>query len=56
MKEEIQEYQEAVEAHIQAAKDECVAKDKKRKAYYRLIRAKDAMRAKEHELLNNYEL
>lgn len=51
MKKAIEEYAAAVEANIEASQNEAAAKDIKRKAYYRLMRAKDALRAEERELL-----
>lgn len=54
MEKEIKEYSLAVKENIEAAQAENTAKDAKRKSYYRLLRAKEALRQKESELLNNY--
>jgi hypothetical protein len=53
MKAAIKEYQEAFEENIQASRNEVIAKDLKRKAYYRLMRAKDNLKAMERELLDD---
>ncbi len=52
MKKEIQEYAEAVQENINASHNELLAKDLKRKAYYRLMKAKEALKLKESELLD----
>lgn len=54
----IKEYNEAVQENILASAAESVAKDRKRKAHNRLLRARDELRAMERELLdktNTYE-
>lgn len=51
MEQELKEYFEAVNENLKTSQDELIAKEAKRKAYYRLMRAKQAMRAKESELL-----
>lgn len=55
MEKELKEYKEAIEENLEASKKEMGAKDAKRKAYYRLIRAKEALRAKEIDLLEESE-
>ena len=55
MNQAIQEYQLALEANLEASKNEKIAKELKRKAYYRLIQAKDALRAIEREIFENIE-
>lgn len=52
----IKEYSEALKENLSATQDEIQAKDKKKKAYYRLMRAKDALRAMETDLLSKIEL
>ena len=53
MKELLKEYANALEENLEASRAEVQIKDMKRKAYYRLMRAKEAMRAEERELLDN---
>jgi len=56
MKDAIIEYSSALEAHMEAVRNEMVANDAKKKSYYRLMRAKDELRAHERELLMETEL
>lgn len=49
----ISEYSKAVQENIEASHAETLAKDRRKKAYDRLIRAKDLLRAKERELLTD---
>lgn len=53
MKNELRDYMLAVEENVKASKDEYVAKETKRAAYHKLMRAKDALRAKEYEMLED---
>lgn len=55
MKLAIQEYTEALLDHIECVKAEVVAKDRRRKAHYRLLKAKEEMQAKEAEVLGDIE-
>jgi len=52
MKAALLEYQLAFQENLDASKDEVTAKDRKRKAYYRLMRAKEGLKAIERELLD----
>lgn len=51
MENELKEYFDAVNENIACSRNELTAKEAKRKSYYRLIRAKEELRAKEFELL-----
>jgi hypothetical protein len=51
MKDVIKEYTQALEENIAASKLENEAKDRKRKAYYRLVRARESLRALELQTL-----
>ena len=53
MKDEIKEYAEAIEENLNATKNEMMAKEKKKQAHYRLLRAKEEMSAKEREILDS---
>ena len=53
MENEIKEYANAIEAHIKACRDETLAKQIKKQTYYRVMRAKDELRSKERELLED---
>jgi len=55
MQKEIQEYKLAMEESIEASKFEGDAKARKKKAHYRLLRAKDELRAKESEILQDLD-
>lgn len=55
MKAEIKEYSEAVQAHLDALGAEVKAKDAVRKSYYRLIQAKEALRAMERDIIEESE-
>lgn len=56
MQNEIREYAEAVQANLLASESESQAKETKRQAYYRLMRAKDALRTREREILEQVDL
>ena len=49
----IKEYILAIDENIEASKLEIEAKSRKNKAHYRLISARDALRAMERELLED---
>ena len=49
----IKEYTEAITAHIKACEDATLAKLAQRNSYSRVMRAKEEMRAKERELLED---
>lgn len=51
----IKEYSEAVRDSLKASQDALGAENRKRLAHYRLIRAKDELRARERELLEDSE-
>lgn len=53
MKDVLREYAEAVQENIDASKLESEAKDRKRKAHYRLLRASEELRMKTRELLED---
>lgn len=55
MKAELKEYSDALEANLEASRNELLAKDLKRKAYYRLQMARENLRQKERELLEDSE-
>lgn len=56
MQKELKEYAEAFEMHLQAQTNELKAKHEVKATHYRLLLAKDALRAKERELLEDIEL
>lgn len=53
MKDVLKEYSDAVSENIEASKLECEAKDRKKKAHYRLLRASEELRMKTRELLED---
>lgn len=53
MNDAIKEYQEALIENIEASKFEVKAKDRKQKARYRLLKAKELMRDMETDLLED---
>ena len=53
MEKVLKEYKEAVEENLSAAKAEVNAKDRKRKAHYRLLRASQELRSMTNELLED---
>lgn len=55
MKKELVEYAAAVEENLEASKGELMARERKIKAHYRLLKAKEALRDKELELLEDAE-
>lgn len=55
MEDEIKEYSDAVKANIAACEAEVKAKEKKKLAHYRLVKAREAMRQKESELLEDMD-
>lgn len=55
MKQELKEYQDAINEHIFLKGQQTQLKLDIDKSHYRVLRAKEELRAKEWELLNNYE-
>lgn len=55
MEDVIKEYSEAVKANIDASKAVVDANVLKRAAHYRLMKARDALRSKEKDLLEDCE-
>ncbi len=55
MKPHIVEYGEAIEAHLEALKNEMVAKQTVRATYYRLMQAREAIHLKEREIIEDIE-
>lgn len=53
MEKALKEYKDAVIENIEASKAEAHAKDRKRKAHYRLLRASEELRATTRELLED---
>ena len=49
----LKEYNEAFQENLQASKMEAEAKDRKKKAHYRLLRASSELRDKTRELLED---
>ncbi len=49
----LQELHDALEDNLNLSKQEVCIKVAKKKAYYRLIQAKEALRAIEHEMLED---
>lgn len=52
----IKEYTLAINAHLQAQQNELTAKQTVLATHYRLLLAKDALRAKEQEILQDMEI
>lgn len=55
MKPYLKEYSEAVEAHLDALSREMQIKLEVRNTYHRLMRAKEELRAKEREMIEDSE-
>lgn len=53
MQKVLKEYSDAVTENLEAAKAETNAKDRKRRAHYRLLRASEELRAVTKELLED---
>ncbi len=52
MKQELKEYSDAFEAHVGAVKSETAAKILVTKTRYALMKAREALKDREHELLS----
>ncbi len=50
---EIKEYSDAMEAHLDARRQEVKSRDLVRKTHHRLLKAKEALRHKEQDLLED---
>ena len=55
MEKEIKEYGDAIQAHMNARKNEVVARDTVKKTHYRVLKAREALKSRESDILEDIE-